>query len=178
MNHKEIKTLKIMEALEYDQVQSQRDLADKLGISLGLVNALLKTLVKKGHFKIRTIPKSRVKYLLTSEGAAEKSLLTYRYINYSLTFYRDIQNMFRSLFSTLTNEGKERIVLFGKGELSEIASAIMKKNNFHLVDIIDQVSQLDGLDYDVILILELENYAFIESCLLNGGLASQKILRL
>ncbi len=176
MQPNEIKALKLIEALECDQSQSQRDLAERLGISLGLVNTLLKRLVKKGYFKIRTVPKGRVKYLLTPKGVSEKSVLTYRYILYSLSFYRDLQNKFRAIFAGLKGEGKERIILFGRGELSEIASIVIKENNLHLVGIIDQAKQLCHSEFDIVLILELENPAAIECLLMDAGISNDKLL--
>lgn len=176
MNPNEIKALKLIEALECDQPLSQRVLADRLGISLGLVNALLKGFVKKGYFKVRTLPKGRVKYILTPKGIAEKSILTYRYIIYSLSFYRELQNKFRPIFSNLKSEGKKRIVLFGKGELAEIASNVIKKCDLHLVAVIDQANQLNHFDYDIILILELEDSTTIECNLIREGISKHKIL--
>jgi DNA-binding MarR family transcriptional regulator len=171
----EIKALKLIEALECDQLQSQRDLAYRLDISLGLVNALLKRFVKKGYFKVRTLPKGRMKYILTPKGIAEKSILTYRYIIYSLSFYRELQSMFRSIFSNLKEEGKKRIVLFGNGELAEIASGVMKGSNLHLVGVVDQANQLHHFEYDIILVLELEDPAAIERCLINAGIPKHKL---
>jgi DNA-binding MarR family transcriptional regulator len=176
INQAEIKALRLMEALEEDQSQSQRDLANRLGISLGLVNTLLKRFSKRGYFRVRTTPKGRLKYLLTPRGVAEKSILTYRYIHYSLSLYRELQNKFRPIFLNLEFEGKERIILFGKGELAEIASSVMKESNLQLVAIIDQVKQLNHFDYDIIFIIELENPAAIECCLVNAGLSRDKLI--
>jgi len=83
MDHKDIRTLKLLEEIEENHVQSQRELAKKLNISLGLVNSFIKRLAHKGFFKITTIPKNRVKYILTPEGAVEKTRLAYKYIQHS-----------------------------------------------------------------------------------------------
>ena len=176
INQAEIKALRLMEALQGDQSQSQRDLANRLGISVGLVNALLKRFIKKGYFKVRTVPKGRLKYLLTPRGAAEKSILTYRYIHYSLSLYRELQDKLRPIFLNLKVEGKERIIIFGRGELAEIASSVLKESNLHLVAIIDQVKQLNHFEYDIILILELENPASIECCLVNAGIPGDRLM--
>jgi len=77
MDPKDIRTLKILEQVDNGKTPSQRDLAGELNISLGLVNSFIKRLVKKGFVKIRTVPKKRLKYILTPHGAAEKSRLTY-----------------------------------------------------------------------------------------------------
>ena len=73
MDPKDIRTLKILEKVDNGMSPSQRDLAGDLNISLGLVNSFIKRLVKKGFVKITTIPKKRIKYILTPRGAAEKT---------------------------------------------------------------------------------------------------------
>ncbi|MBW2133565.1 MAG: winged helix-turn-helix transcriptional regulator [Deltaproteobacteria bacterium] len=76
MDHRDLRTLKLLEEIEHNHAPSQRDLAKKLNISLGLVNAFVKRLAHKGYFKISTIPKNRVMYILTPKGMAEKTRLT------------------------------------------------------------------------------------------------------
>ncbi len=88
MDNQDLRTLKILEEIEKDKDPSQRYLAGKLNISLGLVNSFIKRLAQKGLFKIKNIPKNRVKYILTPKGAAEKTRLTYQYIQYSFQFYK------------------------------------------------------------------------------------------
>jgi len=75
MDNQDLRTLKILEEIEKDKTPSQRYLAGKLNISLGLVNSFIKRLAQKGLFKIKNIPKNRVKYILTPKGAAEKDLI-------------------------------------------------------------------------------------------------------
>ena len=59
-----------------DGAQSQRRIAEELGIALGLVNAYLKRCIKKGLVKVSQAPARRYAYYLTPEGFAEKSRLT------------------------------------------------------------------------------------------------------
>ncbi|HEY6874619.1 MAG TPA: winged helix-turn-helix transcriptional regulator, partial [Geobacteraceae bacterium] len=47
---------------------SQRELAQRLGIALGLVNSYLKNLVAKGFVRVRNFPPNRYAYLLTPQG--------------------------------------------------------------------------------------------------------------
>ena len=72
MDQQDIRTLKILEEIEEDQSPSQRAIARKLNISLGLANSFITRLVNKGYFKITNIPANRVKYILTPKGTAEK----------------------------------------------------------------------------------------------------------
>jgi len=61
MDHQDLRTLQILEEIGNDHVPSQRELARKLNVSLGLVNSFVKRLAHKGYFKIRNVPKNRVK---------------------------------------------------------------------------------------------------------------------
>jgi hypothetical protein len=53
---------------------------------LGLTNLYLKRLARKGSIKITTIPRNRIRYLLTPQGLTEKSRLTYQYMQHSLSY--------------------------------------------------------------------------------------------
>ena len=82
------RALFVLQEVEQNPILTQRALSQKLGVALGLTNLYLKRLVRKGHIKITTFPKNRIRYLLTPRGIKEKSRLTYEYLQYSLTYYR------------------------------------------------------------------------------------------
>ncbi len=67
-----------------DNTQSQKSLAQNLGLSVGKVNYVLKALVEKGFVKAgnfyKNENKSQYKYLLTEDGINEKISLTERFI--------------------------------------------------------------------------------------------------
>src|SRR5262250_3024708 len=71
-----------------DGAQSQRRIAEDLGIALGLVNAYLKRCVKKGLVKVSQAPARRYAYYLTPRGFTEKSRLTVEYLSYSFALFR------------------------------------------------------------------------------------------
>ena len=127
MDVQELRTLKILEAFDTDTSPSQRYLSEKLNISLGLVNAFLKRLAQKGYFKITTIPRNRVKYILTPKGAVEKTRLTYEYIHYSLKYYIDIRHKIRQTLKDMEAQGFHDIVFYGTGELAEITHVSLKE---------------------------------------------------
>ena len=70
---------------------TQRTLAIELGLALGLTNLYLKRLARKGYINITTIPRNRIRYLLTPQGFMEKSRLTYLYMQYFLSYYHDMR---------------------------------------------------------------------------------------
>ena len=161
MDHLELRKLRLLEALESNQVLSQRELAQKLDISLGLVNSFIRRLAKKGYFKITTIPKNRVKYILTPKGIAEKSKLTYEYINYSLHFYKDTRLKLKQKFEDLQQEGVNKIAIHGTGHFAEIAFISLKETDIELVAVIDgNNAGKHFMGYLVDIPQNLKNYKF------------------
>jgi len=137
MDDQDIRTLKIFERLEEDQCPSQRAIAKKLNISLGLVNSFIKRLVNKGYFKVTNLPANRVKYILTPAGAAEKTKLTYEYIKFSFNFYQATRQRLEKLFHDFEEQGIQRLVFHGAGELAEIAYLSLQETSISLVAISD-----------------------------------------
>src|SRR5438445_11872793 len=93
--------LQLLNEVEQNAAVTQRSLARKLDVALGLTNLYLKRLARKGVIKITTIPRHRIKYLLTPRGMAEKSRLTYLYMQYSLSYYRDWRQRLKALATGL-----------------------------------------------------------------------------
>jgi hypothetical protein len=81
----------------------------------------VKRLARKGYIKITTIPPNRVGYLLTPRGLAEKSRLTYEFMEYSVRLYRGTRGMLREALTSLAARDQRRIVLYGTGEAAELA---------------------------------------------------------
>ncbi|MGR3220187.1 MAG: winged helix-turn-helix transcriptional regulator [Candidatus Anammoxibacter sp.] len=115
-------TLEILEAIEQRDDLTQRHLANKLGVALGLANSYLKRCVRKGLVKIHQAPANRYLYYLTPTGFAEKSRLTAKYLSISFDFYRNAGNSFRKLYGFSQQQGWEKILFCGISELAEIAS--------------------------------------------------------
>jgi EPS-associated MarR family transcriptional regulator len=71
---------RVLHLLEEEPKLTQRELAQKLGISLGGVNYCLKSLIDIGHIKAGNFNKNPNKsaylYLLTPKGISEKTKLT------------------------------------------------------------------------------------------------------
>lgn len=134
-----IETVELLDKLAGQDTPNQRALARKIGISVGLVNALVHRAVRKGLVKIKEAPARRYAYYLTPKGLAEKSKLVAEYLDYSLTFFRVARQEYSDIFSRCAASGKTRVVLCGAGELAEIATLAA-----------------DGLDIALVAVLDLE----------------------
>jgi DNA-binding MarR family transcriptional regulator len=149
MNLQGQRDLLLLTEVERDGAVTQRSLASKLGVALGLTNLYLKRLVRKGYIKITTIPSHRVRYLLTPQGFAEKSRLTYLYMEYSLSHYRDMRARLREALSQAANNGAKRVVIYGTGELAEMAYLSLREMHMTLVGFVDDSQQEAFLSYPV-----------------------------
>jgi len=74
-----------LQILSEDPELNQRELAQRLGVSIGKTNYLIKALVEKGWVKIGNFRRSesklkKVAYLLTSDGIRERIRLTQGYL--------------------------------------------------------------------------------------------------
>ena len=170
MNLQGQRDLLLLSEVERDAHVTQRSLASKLGVALGLTNLYLKRLAHKGYIKISTIPPHRIRYLLTPQGMAEKSRLTYQYMQYSIAHYRDMRTRLRGTLTDAIGDGVARVVIYGTGELAEMAYLSLKEMNLTLVGFIDDKGQDKFLsypvcapdlvgrwDFDAVLLTDLEN---------------------
>ena len=86
---------RVLHLLEEEPELTQRELAQKLGISLGGINYCLKALVKIGHIKADNFSKNPNKsvylYLLTSQGISEKAKLTAGFLKRKMLEYQALK---------------------------------------------------------------------------------------
>ena len=75
---------------------SQRDLAGKLGFSLGKLNYCLQALKEKGLVKIKNFKKSQnkishIQYVLTPKGISERTKLTLNFMKRKIKEYDELK---------------------------------------------------------------------------------------
>lgn len=114
-------TLNLLTAIEEQSDVTQRRLARRLGVALGLTNSYLKRCIGKGLIKIREAPANRYFYYLTPKGFSEKSRLTAKYLSVSFHFYRQAGDSCKRVFDACRAAGWNTVVLCGLSELAEIA---------------------------------------------------------
>jgi len=99
---------KILGILAENPNISQRELADKLGVSLGKTNYCLKAIIEKGLIKVKNFRSSKNKlacaYYLTPKGFEEKTRITIEYIKRKILEYESIKREIQELQSQAKNE--------------------------------------------------------------------------
>ena len=190
MEKEDLHILRLMGEIHRNGNHSQRELSRRMNISLGLVNTFLKRLVSKGYFKVKAMPRNRVKYYLTPKGLAEKSKLTVDYLRYSVNFYRDIKNLLLNRFREMEGKDIRSILFYGTGEVAELAYLYLQLSNIRLVGIIDEkhdnknffgfkvadCDRIERMDWDCILLTRLEDTDQDIKSLFEKGVDLEKII--
>ena len=131
------RSLQILDELSNNDSLTQRDLSDRLGIALGLVNSYIKNLVAKGYLTVKAIPTKRYAYYLTPKGFTEKTKLTYDLLQDYTRIYREARRNFKQLFHELEANGMKTVVFAGADETAEIAYITLQETRIRLVDVVD-----------------------------------------
>jgi EPS-associated MarR family transcriptional regulator len=86
---------KILRLLHENPELTQRDLGERVGISLGAVNYCLRALIERGLVKAGNFSRNPNKlgyaYVLTPAGIAEKTLLTGRFLKRKVEEYEALK---------------------------------------------------------------------------------------
>jgi DNA-binding MarR family transcriptional regulator len=192
MDPQDFKSLQILEEIDNTHSPSQRYLANKLNISLGLANSFIKRLARKGYVKITTIPRNRVKYILTPQGFAEKTRLTYEFIHYSFSLYKDAIKKFTDLLNDLEKKKVKKVVFYGVNDLAEIASISLKTMDIDLVGVVDDskngrrfldytirtTAALREMEFDKIIVTTLQSKETVIEKLFTIQVPKEKIIML
>lgn len=132
------KTLQILNELSDNGNTTQRDISTRLGIALGLVNSYIKNLITKGYIKVKSIPPRRYAYYITPKGFAEKTRLTYHFLQNYTRIYREARVSLKTLFNELQARGVKRVVFAGADEVAEIAYLTLQETELELSGIVDE----------------------------------------
>ncbi len=147
----DIRELEILERLESNGHLTQRDLSKEVGIALGLVNHLLKKMVTKGWIKIKNIDSKKIRYLITPEGAREKSSLLYKRVESTIHFYLEAKRVIKDKIIHLKNDGIEDVSIYGINHISEVLFIVLKELGLELVSVVEEKKEgKEWFGYNVI----------------------------
>jgi len=95
---------RLMRLIEQNPQVSQREIADRLGVSLGGINYCVRALIEKGYIKVSNFNDNPRKlgyaYLLTPSGIVAKASLTGRFLKRKLAEYEALKAEIESLEAT------------------------------------------------------------------------------
>jgi DNA-binding MarR family transcriptional regulator len=138
MDRDTTREFEILTAIGEGRPLTQRALAQRLGVALGLTNLYLKRMVGKGYVKISRLDRRRLGYLLTSRGIAQRSRLMYDHMTYWASLYRRARGTLREGLSAFLTQGMQRVALYGTGEAGELAYITLRELGIEPVGVFDR----------------------------------------
>jgi EPS-associated MarR family transcriptional regulator len=112
---------RVLRILEERPDITQREIAQKLGLSTSGLNYALNALIDKGWVKVHSFSKSNNKlayaYLLTTSGAAEKLSLTSLFMQRKLQEYEEMKAEIESLNTELEQRGMNNYLIKKVGSI-------------------------------------------------------------
>ena len=136
--------LALLEHIESNPDVTQASLATQLGVAVGTVNWHIKRLIEKGYIKIKRAERKKLRYIITPEGIAMRTLLTVDYIEQQFLLYRNTRQRVREHLEQIKNAGYEQVSILGEGDLADICRlscleqgvAITTENNAPVLEIV------------------------------------------
>lgn len=192
MTADERRQLVVLEALHADEHLSQRHLAARLGVALGLANVHLKRLVREGH--IRYVPDEhpqRLRYVITPKGITEEKRLRQLFLLSSLQVFRDVRRHLSTAFRACSANGSRRIAVYGTDEAAELVYLALKEQGLEPVAIFSAegggtflgmqilgLNECSSVPFDHLLVANMNSSESLIAEIVEAGVASEKLLTL
>jgi len=157
----DVRELEILEKIENNGHLTQRELSKEVGIALGLINHLLKKMVKKGWVKIKNVDARRIKYLITPEGAREKSSLLYKRVESTIHFYLEAKRVIKEKVMHLKIEGVENVSIYGINHISEVLYIVLRELGLRLESVVDE--NMVGKEWFGYKVIGIDEFVKLES---------------
>ena len=131
------KDFQILDALDSREITTQRELAEQAGVSLGQVNYVLKSFLKKGLVKIGNFRKNPRKisyaYLLTPKGLEAKSALAVKFVISRLKEYHGLRQRLAERLAIIEDRGLFRVIFVGPEIVGRLLDSIIEEEGLNLV---------------------------------------------
>ena len=180
------KDFHILDALDTQEITTQRALAEHAGVSLGQVNYVLKSLLERGFVKIGNFRRSPRKigyvYHLTPKGLEAKAILAGRFMVSKLKEYHDIRERLADKLAAIGKGKQCRILFVGPSVVGGLLESIIQERDLNMT-LAGQCRDLEGLrdyhqgQFDIAILFE-GNGRKLKSAARSSGLPEEKLCSL
>ena len=170
---------------------TQRQLARRVGMALGLTNVLLRNMAQKGYVRVSHASWKRRLYTLTPEGLSHRIRLMVGYIQRVLDHYRRVRQTLREQLEPLALNRESRIAVYGTGEFAELVYLGLRELGIEEIDFFDSkkadrhrflgmpvrdVASLETEYYDRIVVASLGASDAFHECLRERGATPEQVV--
>lgn len=111
----------------------QRDLAEIVGLSLGMTNSILKRLAVKGLLSIKRINNRNIHYIVTAAGIEAITKKSYGYFKRTIKNVVYYKEAIEELILEIKNQGYDGLVLKGTSDLDFIVEHACRQNQLKYI---------------------------------------------
>lgn len=113
---------------KYDEI-SQRDISNRVGISLGMVNLLIHKFVKVGLVKVESLNGKKVKYILTPNGFSFLTKKTVDYISRSYSAVLKVKAHMGEILQKHYIDGEIVLIYGANDEIYDVLLEVLKSRD-------------------------------------------------
>jgi DNA-binding MarR family transcriptional regulator len=137
---------RILTHVEAGHGQSQRSLARRTGIALGLTNIILKRLVARGWVCVSVVRPNRVQYSITPSGLVEQARMSCAYFARTTGLYAQTRDRIRDRLEALSLSwptssfllhGRKPVAFYGATDVAEIAYVSLQRTDLAVTVVFD-----------------------------------------
>jgi hypothetical protein len=169
-------------------------------VALGLTNLLIRRLVGKGYLRMAGMGTRHVRYLVTPAGWEALAHATRLSLENTIHLYTQTREQIRASLVEVSAccpadaHGQKRVVLYGAGDVAEIAYVSLQRTDLSLVGVIDDrrrgrffdmticdserlgVDTLGGVAYSHIIVASIRHTAAIQARIKQRGIPAGRVL--
>lgn len=157
------KTFQVLDALDNQEISTQRELAEHAGVSLGQVNYILKSLLEKGLVKIGNFRKNPRKigyiYFLTPKGIETKSKLAVKFVLAKLREYDLLRARLLQRLLSIEKKHQKRFIFIGPQKVHDFIESIIQEEKLNLIMVkhyfgLNDLVNIELSSFDIVLLFD------------------------
>ena len=131
----DLSTLQIIaDTLKEEPMESQRVLAQNSGMSIGLMNAVLKRFVERGWIMLSNVNLRKLSYAVTPQGFAQLSSRSQNFARRTFALANEYNQKLCQLVQTARKSGKTRVILYGPSYIKFLLEYACHTNNVDFIE--------------------------------------------
>jgi DNA-binding Lrp family transcriptional regulator len=127
----------VLEALDGAGHVPQRRVAEAVGMATSRVNRIIRELLDAGRVRVVDDAVRPFAYTLTADGRAYLQELSYDHYATVVGRFRQVQRRIDRRLAELRDQGLERVVCYGAGEVMEVVRPLAESNGLRVVGVVD-----------------------------------------
>ena len=124
----------IADTLKEDPLASQRVLAENAGMSIGLMNAVLKRFAERGWIMLTNVNLRKLSYAITPAGISELTKRSRTFAKRTFALANEYNSTICSVVEKAVSEGKKGVILYGTSYIKFLLEYACQNVNVSLVE--------------------------------------------